>query len=56
MDIDKEIKTIEKLAMKILQEEYSQKCGTEYQKWTYAIIKATKIIENERYKERNEKD
>lgn len=53
MDINKEIKEIEKLAMKILQEEYSQKCGTEYQKWTYAIIKATKIIENERYKERN---
>lgn len=54
MDIDKEIKEIEKLAMKILQEEYSQKCGTYYQRWTHALIKATKIIQNEEYKERND--
>jgi len=35
-----ELAKIEELAKKILRESYSQTCGTEYQKWTYALLKA----------------
>ena len=37
-----ELKKIEKLAKRILIESNSQTCGTEYQKWTYALLKARK--------------
>ena len=43
----KEIKKIEKIANNILKQSSSQTCGTEYQKWTYAMIKAKRIY-NER--------
>ena len=33
-----ELKKIEELAVKIMRERKS--CGTEYQKWTYALLKA----------------
>lgn len=36
----KELANIEKIAQKILREQTSQTCGTEYQKWTYALLKA----------------
>ena len=45
--IEKEIREIEEIANNILKKSSSQTCGTEYQKWTYAMIKA-KIIYNER--------
>ena len=35
-----ELKKIEKIARRIVQEKTSQTCGTEYQKWTYALLKA----------------
>ena len=35
-----ELKKIEKLARKIMRERECQSCGTEYQKWTYALLKA----------------
>ena len=41
--IEKEIKEIEEIANNILKESSSQICGTEYQKWTYAMIKAKRI-------------
>lgn len=37
-----ELANIEKIAKKILRERTSQTCGTEYQKWTYALLKARK--------------
>ena len=43
----KVIKEIEEIANNILKESSSQTCGTEYQKWTYAMIKAKRIY-NER--------
>jgi len=36
----KEIANIEKIAQRILREKTSQTCGTEYQQWTYALLKA----------------
>ena len=42
-EIDKAIREIEEIAMKIMANKSSQTCGTEYQKWTYAIIKAREI-------------
>ena len=41
--IEEEIKEIEEIANNILKESSSQTCGTEYQKWTYAMIKAKRI-------------
>jgi hypothetical protein len=41
--IEEEIREIEEIANKILKESSSQTCGTEYQKWTYAMIKAKRI-------------
>ena len=38
----KELKKIEVIAKRIAQEDTSQKHGTEYQKWTYALLKARK--------------
>ncbi len=38
-----ELKKIEKIAMKVIVGKLSQKCGTEYQKWTYALLKAREI-------------
>jgi len=37
---------IEELARKIIRQGRGQQQGTEYQKWTYAVLKARKIIEN----------
>ena len=37
------IKEIEEIAKKIIANKSSQTCGTEYQKWTYAVIKAREI-------------
>ena len=42
-EIEKEIREIEEIANNILRESSSQTCGTEYQKWTYAMIKAKRI-------------
>lgn len=39
----KELKEIEKLAVKIMLDNKSQTCGTEYQKWTYALLKAREV-------------
>ena len=39
----KEIRRIEKIAMRIMVRKSGQKCGTEYQKWTYALLKAREI-------------
>ena len=36
----KELKEIEKLAVTFMANKSSQTCGTEYQKWTYALLKA----------------
>jgi len=46
-EVEKEIREIEEIANNILKESSSQICGTEYQKWTYAMIKAKRIY-NER--------
>ena len=35
-----ELRKIEELAKKIMRERECQSCGTEYQKWTYALLKA----------------
>ena len=35
-----ELRKIEEIARRIAQESTSQTCGTEYQKWTYALLKA----------------
>jgi hypothetical protein len=43
-EINNKLRAIEKLAKKIASESTSQ--GTEYQKYTYALLKAHKIIEN----------
>ena len=43
-----EIQKIEAIARKILSDSKSQTCGTEWQKWSYALLKARKIIENEK--------
>ena len=40
IEASKELKKIEKLSMKIMAKKSSQTCGTEYQKWTYALLKA----------------
>ena len=40
LEAGKELKKIEKIAKKIFKQKTSQTCGTEYQKWTYALIKA----------------
>ena len=42
-EIYKAIKEIEEIAKKIMANKSSQTCGTEYQKWTYALIKAREI-------------
>jgi hypothetical protein len=40
-----ELEKIEKIAQGIMAGYYGekQKCGTEYQKWTYAVLQADKI-------------
>jgi len=38
--VEKELRKIEEIAQRIVQESTSQTCGTEYQKWTYALLKA----------------
>ena len=40
---EKELRKIEELAMKVMASKSSQQCGTEYQKWTYALLKAREI-------------
>ncbi len=40
LEAGKELKKIEEIAQRIVRESTSQTCGTEYQKWTYALIKA----------------
>ena len=40
LEAGKELKKIEEIAMKIMARKSSQTCGTEYQKWTYALLKA----------------
>jgi len=42
-EVGKELKKIEKIAMKVMAKRSSQTCGTEYQKWTYALLKAREI-------------
>tara|TARA_Y100000592_G_C5312836_1_gene241020 strand:- start:303 stop:506 length:204 start_codon:yes stop_codon:yes gene_type:complete len=44
-----EIEKIEKIAQGIMAGYYGkkQKCGTEYQKWTHAILQADKIYKGE---------
>ncbi len=44
-----ELKKIEKIAEGIMAEYYGtkQQCGTEYQKWTYALLQAEKIFRGE---------
>tara|TARA_R100001244_G_scaffold99685_1_gene74429 strand:- start:22 stop:180 length:159 start_codon:yes stop_codon:yes gene_type:complete len=44
-----ELKKIEDLARKIMRERKCQSYGTEYQKWTHALLKAT-----EEYHDTNE--
>ncbi len=46
-EIDKAIREIEEIAMKIMANKSSQTCGTEYQKWTYALLQAEKIFRGE---------
>tara|TARA_Y100000296_G_scaffold81777_1_gene109580 strand:+ start:330 stop:488 length:159 start_codon:yes stop_codon:yes gene_type:complete len=38
-----ELRKIEKIAKEIFKQKTSQTCGTEYQKWTYALLKAREI-------------
>ena len=38
-----ELKKIEEIAKGIFKQKTSQTCGTEYQKWTYALLKAREI-------------
>ncbi len=40
-----EIQEIEAIARKILSDSKSQTCGTEWQKWSYALIKAREQYE-----------
>ena len=40
-----EIQEIEMIAKKILSDSKSQTCGTEWQKWSYALIKAREQYE-----------
>jgi hypothetical protein len=40
-----EIQEIEAIAKKILVDNKSQTCGTEWQKWSYALIKAREQYE-----------
>ena len=42
-EAEQELRKIEKLAMKVMARKSSQTCGTEYQKWTYALLKAREI-------------
>ena len=44
-----ELKKIEAIAKGIMAGYYgtTQKCGTEYQKWTYAVLQADKIYKGE---------
>ena len=46
-EVSKQLKKIEDLARKIVGKGSNQKCGTEWQQWSYALIKARKIVENE---------
>ena len=41
-EAQQELKKIEVIARRIAQEDTSQKYGTEYQKWSYALLKARK--------------
>ena len=40
-----EIQKIEVIARKILADNKSQSCGTEWQKWSYALMKAREQYE-----------
>ena len=42
-----QLRKIDDLARKIVGKGSNQKCGTEWQQWSYALIKARKIVENE---------
>ena len=42
-EAEQELRKIEKLSMKVMADKSSQTCGTEYQKWTYALLKAREI-------------
>ena len=44
-----ELEKIEKIAKGIMAGYYGekQKCGTEYQKWTYAVLQADKIYKGD---------
>ena len=42
LEAGKELKRIEEIAVKIMAKQSSQTCGTEYQKWSYALLKAQK--------------
>ena len=44
-----ELEKIDKIAQGIMAGYYGekQKCGTEYQKWTYAVLQADKIYRGE---------
>jgi hypothetical protein len=44
-----ELEKIEKIAQGIMAGYYGekQKCGTEYQKWTYAVLQADKIYKGD---------
>jgi len=44
-----ELEKIDKIAQGIMAGYYGekQKCGTEYQKWTYAVLQADKILMGE---------
>ena len=46
-EVSKQLKKIENLARQLVGKGSNQKCGTEWQQWSYALIKARKIIENE---------
>ena len=47
-EVSRQLRRIEDLAKEIVGKGSNQTCGTEWQKWSYALIKARKIIENER--------
>ena len=46
-EVSNQLRKIENLAREIVGKGSNQRCGTEWQKWSYALIKARKIIENE---------
>ena len=47
-EVIQQLRKIDELAREIVGKGSNQTCGTEWQKWSYALIKARKIIENEK--------